>query len=173
MSRPMPRKKGVSLSVPTPLGYARLTGDGAALTQLVLEDVPGSMETGGAPPDGLLARARLELLEYFEGRRADFSVPLSPTGTDFQRRVWEELVRIPYGETRSYRQIAEALGCQTASRAVGAAIGRNRLWILIPCHRVIGSHGELTGYAGGLDRKRWLLDHEHSHPAAFPERAAR
>jgi methylated-DNA-[protein]-cysteine S-methyltransferase len=108
----------------------------------------------------VLARAATQLAEYFAGARRVFDVPLAPRGTDFQQGVWRELARIPYGETRSYGELARVLGRPSASRAVGAANGKNPISILVPCHRVIAGSGALTGYAGGLDAKRWLLAHE-------------
>jgi methylated-DNA-[protein]-cysteine S-methyltransferase len=104
--------------------------------------------------------ATAQLREYFAGERREFSLPLAPRGTEFQRRVWLALREIPHGRTRSYGEIAETIGRPTASRAVGAANGRNPISIVVPCHRVIGASGDLTGYAGGMDRKRWLLNHE-------------
>ncbi len=104
--------------------------------------------------------ATRQLREYFDGERRSFALPLAARGTDFQRRVWSELSEIPHGRTRSYGEIAEAIGQPTASRAVGAANGRNPISIVVPCHRVIGASGALTGYGGGMDRKRWLLNHE-------------
>ena len=101
-----------------------------------------------------------QLAEYFAKERRDFDLPLDPIGTDFQRLAWDALITIPYGEMRSYGQQAHAIGKPTAVRAVGAANGRNPLSIIVPCHRVIGASGKLTGYAGGLDRKRALLEHE-------------
>ena len=101
-----------------------------------------------------------QLREYFAGSRSGFTVPIAPVGTPFQRRVWAELLKIPYGETRSYGQLAEAIGNRSAMRAVGAANGRNPISIIVPCHRVIGSNGTLIGYGGGLDRKRFLLELE-------------
>jgi methylated-DNA-[protein]-cysteine S-methyltransferase len=98
--------------------------------------------------------------EYFEGSRKEFQLPLAPEGTDFQKRVWSELLNIPYGATCSYLDVARALGDANAIRAVGAANGRNPISIIIPCHRVIGADGSLTGYGGGLWRKEWLLRHE-------------
>jgi methylated-DNA-[protein]-cysteine S-methyltransferase len=106
------------------------------------------------------AEATRQLREYFAGERTVFDLPLAPRGTEFQRRVWMALREIPAGETRSYGQIAARLGQPTASRAVGAANGQNPLAVVVPCHRVVGANGTLTGYAGGLDRKAWLLDHE-------------
>ncbi|MEP6769217.1 MAG: methylated-DNA--[protein]-cysteine S-methyltransferase [Acidobacteriota bacterium] len=103
---------------------------------------------------------RRQLAEYFEGQRTSFDLPLAPAGTVFQRRVWEELVRIPFGERLTYGELARRLGRPAAFRAVGAANGANPIAIVIPCHRVVGSDGSLTGYGGGLPLKRWLLDHE-------------
>jgi AraC family transcriptional regulator of adaptative response/methylated-DNA-[protein]-cysteine methyltransferase len=101
-----------------------------------------------------------QLKEYFDGSRKEFSVPLVTPGTDFQQSVWKELMKIPYGTTRSYQEQSVALGKPESIRAVANANGMNRIAILIPCHRVIGSDGKLTGYGGGLNRKKWLLDHE-------------
>ena len=109
---------------------------------------------------GQAAEAGRQLAAYFARARVDFALPLAPQGTAFQRAVWSELRTIPAGETRSYARIAEAVGRPAAVRAVGQAVGRNPLSIVVPCHRVIGSDGSLTGYAGGLDRKRWLLARE-------------
>ena len=111
-------------------------------------------------PSPLLLRAREELEEYFAGRRREFDLPLSPHGTPFQRQVWQALRTIPYGSTCTYGQLAAAVGNPRAARAVGMANHRNPLPILIPCHRVIGSTGSLTGYAGGVERKRLLLSIE-------------
>jgi AraC family transcriptional regulator of adaptative response/methylated-DNA-[protein]-cysteine methyltransferase len=110
----------------------------------------------------LLDQLRRELQEYFAGQRRDFSVPLAPRGTPFQEKVWHELRRIPYGETISYDELARRIGQPTAQRAVARANGMNRICILIPCHRVIGKDGSLTGYGGGLWRKRLLLELERS-----------
>ena len=104
-----------------------------------------------------------QLKEYFEGSRKEFSVPLVTPGTDFQQAVWKELMNIPYGTTRSYHEQSVALGIPDSIRAVANANGMNRISIIIPCHRVIGSDGQLTGYGGGLRRKKWLLDHEKKH----------
>lgn len=144
----------------SPVGTLWLTGDGAALTGLYMErpallDLPGWVED-----DAPFAAAREQLAAYFAGERQEFDLPLSPVGTPFQQQVWAALRAIPYGETRSYREIAEQLGRPTASRAVGAANGRNPISVIVPCHRVVGSSGVLTGYAWGLERKRALLDLE-------------
>ena len=112
----------------------------------------------GAHPS--LTEAHRQLDEYFAGTRRVFDLPLSPQGTDFQREVWNTLASIPYGQTISYAQLAQRIGKPSAMRAVGAANGRNPLPIVLPCHRVIGSNAALTGYGGGLQRKRWLLEHE-------------
>jgi len=123
------------------------------------------------PPDpgvpACLAQALQELDAYFAGRLTAFTVPLRPRGTPFQRAVWHELAAIPYGTAISYRALAAAVGNPAAVRAVGAANGRNPLPILIPCHRVIGTDGSLTGYGGGLEKKQWLLAHERRTLAAL------
>jgi AraC family transcriptional regulator, regulatory protein of adaptative response / methylated-DNA-[protein]-cysteine methyltransferase len=106
---------------------------------------------------------RKQLKEYFEGNRKEFSVPLITPGSSFQQAVWKELIKIPYGKTRSYQEQSIALGKPDSIRAVANANGMNRISIIIPCHRVIGSDGSLTGYGGGLKRKKWLLDHEKKH----------
>lgn len=107
-----------------------------------------------------LKDAVTQLTEYFEGNRRDFKLLLNPDGTDFQKKVWEELQQIPFGKTISYLELSKKLGDPKAIRAVAAANGKNPIWILIPCHRVVGSKGEMTGYAGGIHRKKWLLNHE-------------
>jgi methylated-DNA-[protein]-cysteine S-methyltransferase len=110
-----------------------------------------------------MQKCRTELDEYFKGKRKKFSVDLKIEGTDFQKKVWKELVKIPYGENVSYRDVAAAVGNPKGGRAVGGAVGRNNISIIIPCHRVIGSSGDLTGFGGGLWRKEWLLNHESRH----------
>jgi AraC family transcriptional regulator of adaptative response/methylated-DNA-[protein]-cysteine methyltransferase len=114
-------------------------------------------ETGTHP---LLDQTRRELDEYFAGTRTDFAIPLVVSGTPFQESVWNELLRIPFGATTSYEKLGARIGRSGAARAVGRANGDNRIAIIIPCHRVIGANGSLTGYGGGEDRKRWLLEHE-------------
>lgn len=113
--------------------------------------------------NSVLEQAQSQLEEYFSGTRSNFSVPVKAQSTDFQKQVWDYLTNIPYGETQSYGQMAKGLGRPTASRAVGMANGKNPLSIIVPCHRVIGANGSLTGYAGGIDAKRWLLEHEQKH----------
>jgi AraC family transcriptional regulator of adaptative response/methylated-DNA-[protein]-cysteine methyltransferase len=129
------------------------------LTRLGRE-LRGSVIPGRGP---VLEQALRELEEYFSGARTRFDVPLLASGSDFQRRVWRALTEIPYGETRSYGQVASTVGRSSAVRALGRANGQNRMAIVIPCHRVVGSDGALTGYGGGLWRKRWLLEHERRH----------
>lgn len=121
---------------------------------------------GETKAGGVLDHAVRELQEYFAGARRDFTIPLAPVGTSFQLAAWEALRRIPFGESRSYGWQAQALGKPKAARAVGAANGRNPLSIVVPCHRVIGADGSLTGFGGGLDTKRWLLEHEQKVLAA-------
>jgi methylated-DNA-[protein]-cysteine S-methyltransferase len=110
--------------------------------------------------DAALEPAARQLAAYFAGERTSFDMPLDLHGTEFQRRVWQALLAIPFGETTSYGEIARRIGAPSAVRAVGGAVGRNPISIVVPCHRVVGSNGSLTGFGGGLDRKRWLLSHE-------------
>lgn len=146
---------GYKLPVPSALGTFVLEAEGEALTALYLPgQEPAPAPLGESP---LLLQAAEELTEYLAGRRRTFGLPLAPGGTPFQRQVWEALRAIPYGETRTYGQIAAALGRPKAVRAVGQANHRNPLPIFIPCHRVVGAGGALTGYAGGLALKRALL----------------
>lgn len=136
----------------SPIGPMTLVQEGEALTRLDF-DVPSQPEE--ATP--LLLEACRQLREYFAGERKVFALPLAPEGTAFQKKVWAALRDIPWGETRSYGDIARAIGKPAASRAVGMANGRNPLPIFIPCHRVIGTNGSITGYSGGLEKKRFLL----------------
>lgn len=138
----------------TPVGSMALESQGEALTALYLPHTP--MEpTGEETP--LLIRGREELLEYFQGKRKSFDLPLEPRGTPFQRRVWGELAAIPYGTVVTYGELARRVGLPKGARAVGQANHRNPLPIFLPCHRVVGANGALTGYAGGLDLKTQLL----------------
>ncbi|MEM6581226.1 MAG: methylated-DNA--[protein]-cysteine S-methyltransferase [Pseudomonadota bacterium] len=145
----------------TPIGKLRIVANGAGLKAIKFEDNTAKV-TKSDPKDDLLAMAVQQLQEYFEGDRKTFDLPLAPAGTDFQLRVWRALQTIPWGRVCSYADIARAIDKPTAVRAVGAANGRNPLPIIVPCHRVIGSDGSLTGFAGGLDMKRQLLDLEGS-----------
>lgn len=149
--------------VDSPVGPLTLVaGDDGVLTGLYMERqlYRPADSTFGDRDDAPFAEAAGQLTEYFAGQRREFDLDLALTGTAFQRAVWQELRRIPYGETVSYRELAERIGRPTASRAVGLANGRNPVGIIVPCHRVIGSAGGLTGYGGGLDRKRHLLAFE-------------
>jgi methylated-DNA-[protein]-cysteine S-methyltransferase len=141
---------------PSPVGDILLQADDEGrLTGLFLRhDVPA------AASDGPFGAVREQLDAYFAGELEAFDLPLAPHGTPFQQRVWDELTRIPYGETISYLELALRLGDRKLVRAVGTANGRNPLSVIVPCHRVIGSDGTLVGYGGGLERKRWLLEHE-------------
>ncbi|HSO21688.1 MAG TPA: methylated-DNA--[protein]-cysteine S-methyltransferase [Chondromyces sp.] len=143
--------------IPSPIGGVRVTVDahGAVVAVVFVDD---ELAGGGEP--GPAAEAVRQIEEYFAGSRRDFDLPLAPGGSEFERRVWAELVRIPFGATESYGAIAQRLGDAGLSRAVGAANARNPIAVVVPCHRVVGAAGDLTGYAGGLWRKRWLLAHE-------------
>lgn len=142
----------------TPLGFTEIQGDenGISKIHVMNEDVEISTKI---PEE--LKEAVLQLQDYFDGKRTTFTFPLNPSGTDFQKKVWDELLHIPFGKTCSYLDLSKKLGDVKAIRAVASANGKNPLWIVIPCHRVIGSDGSLTGYAGGLWCKKWLLEHEN------------
>ena len=148
--------------VDSPIGPLTLAGDGPTLMHLRMTDQTHEPNRSGwAPADaGAFADVAEQLEAYFAGSLTEFDVELELLGTEFQRRVWSALRTIPYGQTRSYGQIAEQIGSPAASRAVGLANGRNPISIIVPCHRVIGASGSMTGYAGGLDRKRLLVDLE-------------
>ena len=145
-------------TVDSPVGPLLLTSDGTALTRLLFDAPPDP--SWSTEPCAVLDRATAQLAEYFAGERTDFDLPLEPTGTPFQLTTWQALREIPYAETINYGQLALRVGNARASRAVGLANGRNPISIVVPCHRVIGADGSLTGYGGGLDRKRLLLDLE-------------
>jgi methylated-DNA-[protein]-cysteine S-methyltransferase len=146
------------ITMPSPLGVLRLHAHADELVGVYLPDQH-------APPaphqaSDVLRATAAQLTEYFAGERRAFDLPIAPRGTGFQEIVWRALVAIPYGQTRSYGALAQAIGRPSASRAVGAANGRNPISIIVPCHRVIAASGDLTGYAGGLAAKKWLLAHE-------------
>jgi methylated-DNA-[protein]-cysteine S-methyltransferase len=144
----------------TPIGEVLLVSDGDALTDLYL---PGTWQVPdglGGDGDDVLAETSRQLAAYFAGRLQQFELPLKPTGPGFHRKVWQALLNVPFGTTISYSQLGRLLDPPGNSRAVGLANARNPIPIIIPCHRVIGADGGLVGYGGGLDRKRWLLDHE-------------
>jgi len=151
----------------SPVGLLTLVSDGAALAGVYFESQKhGVAPTGPLGADKIIDVTRKQLDAYFAGKRKSFDVPLAPKGTAFQTRVWHALTRIPYGETTSYGAIAAGIGSPKAVRAVGAANGRNPIPIIIPCHRVIGANGSLTGFGGGVARKELLLDLERG--ALFP-----
>lgn len=140
-----------------PLGVVKIVGDANGISEINILD---EGEVSDSIPNDL-EQAVIQLQEYFEGKRTHFDLKLNPKGTDFQQSVWKELLNIPYGETLSYMELSKKIGDVKAIRAVATANGKNPLWIVIPCHRVIGTDGSLTGYAGGLWRKKWLLELEN------------
>lgn len=146
----------------TSIGLFKIAEDGIGVSELEIVDknIIKNFETSETP---LLKKAAKQLEEYLSGKRVKFDFPLNPKGTEFQKRVWDVLKTIPYGETWSYKQVAVALGKPTASRAVGMANNRNPIMIVVPCHRVVGSNGDLVGYAGGLELKASLLKLEKEH----------
>ncbi len=146
----------------SPLGDLLLVGDGGALTGIWFPESDGAtpIESSWSRDDGAFADTAAQLRAYFAVELTEFNLELAPRGTPFQHRVWDALQRIPYGTTTTYGKLAEGLGEPRATRAVGLANGRNPIPIVIPCHRVIGANGSLTGYGGGMQRKQWLLSHE-------------
>ena len=146
-----------SCIIKSPLGFTKITGDEDGISFITVLNSE-EKETDIIPD--CLQDCVYQLNEYFEGNRQQFDLPLNPEGTTFQKTVWNALLTIPYGKTLSYLDLSKKLGDVKAIRAVANANGKNPLWIVIPCHRVIGSDGSLTGYAGGLHRKQWLLEHE-------------
>lgn len=140
----------------TPLGIAKIVGDQDGISEISI----GYEESVSSKIPESLLQAMMQLQEYFAGTRKTFDFKLNPSGTEFPQKVWQELLNIPYGKTTSYLELSKKLGDVKAIRAVASANGKNPLWIVVPCHRVIGSDGSLTGYAGGLWRKQWLLEHE-------------
>ena len=146
-----------SVFINSPLGITKIEGDENGITIIsvlsegvVSEEIPENLK-----------EAVNQLQEYFDGSRTNFTLKLNPKGTDFQQTVWKELSNIPFGKTMSYLDLAKKLGDPKVIRAAASANGKNPLWIVVPCHRVIGTDGSLTGYAGGLWRKKWLLEHEN------------
>jgi methylated-DNA-[protein]-cysteine S-methyltransferase len=166
----MPRPPGGFWTVvDSPIDPLLLVGDETGLCALWMQ--PHEPPAAAVRDDDALAPAATQLAEYFAGERTRFELALSPYGTAFQQKVWLALREIPFGRTTTYGEIAADLGQPTASRAVGLANGRNPLAVIVPCHRVIGADGSLTGFGGGLPRKRWLLEHERSvlgEPAPEP-----
>jgi methylated-DNA-[protein]-cysteine S-methyltransferase len=143
--------------IKTPLGIAKIMGDEDGISVISILD--GGEVSSMIPV--VLQEAVSQLNNYFEGKRTHFDFKLNPKGTEFQQKVWNGLLEIPFGKTMSYLELSKKLGDVKAIRAVASANGKNPLWIVVPCHRVIGTDGSLTGYAGGLWRKKWLLEHEN------------
>lgn len=142
----------------TPLGHTKIEGDINGIQSISVLDETLEL-TKNIPEELMHCVAQLE--NYFEGNLKEFNFKMNPSGTDFQKGVWNALLKIPYGKTVSYLELSKQLGDVKAIRAVANANGKNPIWIAVPCHRVIGSDGSLTGYAGGIHRKKWLLDHEN------------
>ncbi|MCC8423338.1 methylated-DNA--[protein]-cysteine S-methyltransferase [Mucilaginibacter sp. UR6-11] len=141
----------------TPVGIAQITEEDDFITRIhIMDDEPA----GGSATSPLLTETMKQFDEYFAGTRKVFDLPIRQHGSDFQQLVWQELLKIEYGKTISYNQQSVQMNSPLAIRAIAAANGKNNLWVVVPCHRVIGSNGSLTGYAGGLWRKKWLLEHE-------------
>lgn len=143
----------------TPLGTLEIKGDENGLASVLFIDKEDQEVSEIIPVQ--LQEVVMQLHEYFGGERTEFTLKLAPQGTDFQKRVWNELLKIPFGKTFSYQYIADQLGDPKVIRAAASANGKNPISIIIPCHRIIGKDGSLTGYAGGLHRKKWLLEHEN------------
>ena len=143
----------------TPIGTAKIEGDDNGISSIIVLDEV--IETTKDVPD-CLQECVQQLDEYFNNKRTSFSLKLNPKGTDFQKKVWNELLNVPYGKSRSYLEQSKILGDVKAIRAVASANGKNPIWIIIPCHRIIGTDGSLTGYAVGIWRKKWLLEHENN-----------
>lgn len=143
--------------IPSPLGTIKISTTNEGITSVLFTDESGENDT-----HEYLSQTTSQLDEYFSNKRTTFDLPLAPEGTDFQKRVWSELLAIPFGKTTTYLAMAKRLGDEKVIRAAASANGKNPIAIIIPCHRVIGSDGSLTGYAGGLWRKDWLLNHESS-----------
>ena len=163
-----PRQPTTQRVIDSPVGPLTLMGDDAHLTHLLYDHQVAATSNAGDEPardDTAFGEVVDQLNAYFAGELTDFNVALAPSGTEFQLAVWQALTQIPFGETASYGELASAIGRPSAARAVGAANGQNPISIIVPCHRVIGASGNLTGYGGGLDRKALLLGIERDHTA--------
>lgn len=147
----------------TPIGTAKIVGDDNGIQSISVldDDFSTEIEETKTKLPICIKDCVTQLEEYFDGTRTEFDLKLNPQGTEFQQKVWQELLNVPYNATRTYIEQAMALGDVKAIRAVATANGKNPIWIVIPCHRIIGSDGSLTGYAGGIWRKKWLLEHEN------------
>lgn len=148
--------------VTSPVGKLQLICSDDGITALHMNADNSKPPSGAKRGHPLLDKAKMQLDEYFAGKRRNFDLPLAAQGTPFQRKVWQALCSIPFAKTLSYGEVARKVGKPGASRAVGGANNRNPIGIIVPCHRVIGADGSLTGYGGGLDRKQWLLEHERA-----------
>lgn len=146
-----------SCIIDSPFGYTKIIGDNNGIQSVTVLNSEEKITDIIPEP---LEDCAIQLNEYFYGLRKQFQLNLNPEGTPFQKKVWDELLKIPFGKTVSYLDLSKKLGDIKAIRAVASANGKNPIWIIVPCHRVIGSDGNLTGYAGGLHRKQWLLEHE-------------
>lgn len=145
----------ITASIVTPAGTLRISARSGILDGVIFDDSSAERHI----PDELSSIA-VQLDDYFSGRRQTFDIDIEPDGTAFQLAVWKIVMNIPYGKTLTYKEIAQQMGVKNGARAVGLAVGANPLLVVVPCHRVIGSRGQLSGYAGGIDRKKWLLRHE-------------
>lgn len=147
----------------SPIGVIEILGTREAVRSIMFSESNQIENLSQAETSSVLSECRNQLDDYFKGRRREFTFPYQFEGTEFQKTVWNALTKIPYAQTGSYKDIAVSIGNEKAIRAVGSANGKNKLSIVVPCHRIIGSNGQLTGYAGGLWRKEWLLQHEKIH----------
>ena len=151
----------------SPIGIIKIKISGSHVNELIYvndeSEIPSEKIKLSAESKKILQKCIIQFDEYFSGKRKMFQLPVKQEGTVFQQRVWNELIKIPFGKTISYLQLAQRLGDAKSIRAAASANGRNKLNIIVPCHRVIGSDGSLTGYGGGLPRKKWLLDHENKY----------
>ena len=148
--------------IQTPVGLLEISADDTSITSVYFANEKTKKEN----PSSLTNLCATQLKDFFDGKRNDFTLPLRPAGTTFQIQVWNELQKIPFGKTISYKELAKRLGDEKKIRAAGTANGRNPIPIIIPCHRVIGSDGSLVGYGGGLDKKKWLLEFESGNKQA-------
>ena len=151
----------------SPIGIIEIAASSAGLYSVKFIDKKKSKNKKLEKSNKTIIQTKKQLKEFFAKKRKTFEVEFDISGTDFQRNVWNEISKIPYGQTITYTQLAKRLGNENLSRAVGIANGKNPIWIIIPCHRVVGVGGDLTGYAGGLWRKQWLLEHENNNNLLF------
>jgi len=150
------------LDYESPIGVIEIAGTEEAISSILFSEQDKAVNRKNNETPSVLVACWNQLDEYFKGERAQFSIPYLLEGTDFQKKVWQSLTHIPYAETGTYKDIAVSIGNEKAVRAVGSANGKNKISIVVPCHRIIGANGTLTGYAGGLWRKEWLLEHERN-----------